>query len=68
MSGRFAGSSEVRSISDALQLAAELLLELAQLLAGDALAARVVVGQLRLGLGAQSECPADPLDVDPEYA
>ena len=52
----------------ALELAAQLLLEAAQLLARQALAARVVLGQVGLGLGAQPERAADALHVDAEHA
>ena len=52
----------------ALELAAQVLLEAPQLLARDALAAGIVVGEVGLGLGAQAERAADPLDVDAEHA
>ena len=59
-----AGALDLR----ALQLAAQQRLEAAQRLARQALAARVALGQVRLGLGAQPERPADPLDVDADHA
>jgi hypothetical protein len=52
----------------ALQLAAQMLLEAAKLLPRDPMAPGVVVLKLRLRLGAQSEGPPDPLDVDPQDA
>ena len=51
----------------ALQLSSEVGLEAAQLLAGDAVAAGIVGRQVGLGLGAQAQRPADPLDVDAEH-
>jgi hypothetical protein len=42
-------------------------LEAAQLVAGDAVAAGIVGRQVGLGLGAQPQRPADALDVDPEH-
>jgi hypothetical protein len=52
----------------ALELAAQQRLEAPQRVARDAVAARVVLGQLALGLDAQSERAADALDVDPDDA
>ena len=52
----------------ALELAAQVLLEPPQLVAGDAVAARVVLGQVGLRLGSQAERAADPLHVDAEHA
>ena len=52
----------------ALELAAELLLEAAQLVAADALAPRIAFGEVRLRLGSQPERTADPLHVDAEHA
>ena len=52
----------------ALELAPQRLLEAPQLLARDAVAARIVRRQLRLGLGPQAQRPADALDVDAEHA
>ena len=52
----------------ALELAPQVLLEAPQLLAREPFAARVVVGQVGLRLGAQPERAADPLDVDAEHA
>ena len=45
-----------------------MLLETAQLVARQAVVARVVLGELGLGLRTQAQRPADPLHVDPEHA
>ena len=52
----------------ALELAPQRLLEAPQLLTRDAVAARVVRRQLRLGLGAQAQRAADALHIDAEHA
>jgi len=51
----------------ALKLTAQVLLEAPQLLAGDAVAARVIGRQVGLRLGSEPERAADPLDVDAEH-
>ncbi len=51
----------------ALELAAEHRLEAPQLLARDAVAARVVLGQVGLRVGAQAERAADALHVDADH-
>ena len=58
----------MRSICAALELPTQRLLEPAQLVAIDPVAARVALRQVRLRLGAQAERPPDPLHVDAEYA
>src|SRR5262249_11467843 len=52
----------------ALELAPQVGLEAAQLLAREAVAARVALGQVGLGLGAQAERATDPLHVDADHA
>ena len=64
LGGRLAGPLD----QAALQLAAQVLLEAPQLLAGDAVAAGIVGGQVGLGLGAQAQRAADALHVDAEHA
>ena len=68
MSGRFGGSEAGPLDHRALELAPQVRLEPAELLAGGAVTARVVLGQVRLRLGPQAERAADPLHVDAEHA
>ena len=68
VSGRFGGRLFGALDQVALELAAQVLLEAPQLIAGQPGTARVVLRELGLGLGAQAERAADPLHVDAEHA
>src|ERR1700727_495676 len=51
----------------ALELAAQLLLEPAQLVTADTVTPRVALGQVGLWLGSEPECATDALHVDAEH-